>query len=69
MAWAQQEFDDEPTATIYWTYDSGKTWQAYTLPTVEGQAYFDLDSSPVKVGMLFYVAGALYAIQTPYTHG
>ena len=69
LAWAQQEFDDEPTATIYWTYDSGKTWQAYTLPTVEGQAYFDLDSSPVKVGMLFYVSGALYAIQTPYTHG
>ena len=67
LAWAQQHFAASPKATIYWTYNSGRTWQAYTLPTVQGQAYFDLDSSPVKVGMLFYVAGALYAIQTPYT--
>ena len=56
---------DAPSATVNWTYD-GVTWESYTLPDVEGGGFYDLDSSPIVLGLLFYVSGVQYAIQTPY---
>ena len=55
-----------PQPTIYWTYD-GSTWNSKTLTGDAGtDQFFDLDSSPIIVGMTFYVSGVTYAIQTPY---
>ena len=57
---------DVPQPTIYWTYD-GSTWNSKTLTGDAGtDQFFDLDSSPIIVGMTFYVSGVTYAIQTPY---
>ena len=57
---------DVPQPTIYWTYD-GSTWNSKTLPGDAGtDQYFDMDSSPIIVGMTFYVSGVTYAIQSPY---
>ena len=58
---------DVPAATVNWTYD-GITWESYTLPDVSGGGFYDLDSSPIVPGLLFYVSGVQYAIQTPYTY-
>lgn len=66
--WPPQPPDgDTPAASINWTYD-GITWDSYTLPEVEGGGFYDLDSSPVAQGMVFYATGCQYAIQTPYTY-
>lgn len=54
--------------SIHWTYD-GKTWDSFTLPDLDGEGgYYDLDTSPIAVGMTFYVTGIQYAIQTPRTY-
>ena len=56
---------DLPSATVNWTYD-GVTWESYTLPDVEDGGFYDLDMSPIEVGMTFYATGVRYAIQSPY---
>lgn len=58
---------DVPAATVNWTYD-GITWDSYTLPDVSGGGFYDLDSSPIAQGMVFYATGCQYAIQSPYTY-
>lgn len=54
-------------ATINWTYD-GVTWDSYRLPELDGDegGFYDLDMSPIEVGMTFYATGVRYAIQSPY---
>ena len=52
--------------SINWTYD-GITWDSYRLPELDGDGgFYDLDSSPIVVGMTFYATGVQYAIQSPY---
>lgn len=59
---------DTPAATINWTYD-GVTWDSYQLPDDDGAGgYYDLDTSPIAPGMVFYASGVRYAIQTPRTY-
>ena len=65
-------FDTETTATLRWSVDDSNTFQSYDLPSIDEDnlaevAYFDLDQSPIKIGQTFYIQGAQYAIQTPYT--
>lgn len=68
LAYNRQQWDASgPEATVNWTYD-GVTWDSYTLPDVEDGGFYDLDSSPIVPGLLFYVSGVQYAIQTPYTY-
>lgn len=67
LAYKKQDWNaDGPEATVNWTYD-GKTWDSYQLPDLDGEGgFYDLDSSPIVPGMLFYAAGCTYAIQSPY---
>jgi hypothetical protein len=47
---------------LWWT---GSNWQSVSMPSITSPGYFDLESTPVKVGMRFRVEGVKYAIQVP----
>lgn len=66
LAYKPQAWDAEgPEPAVNWTYD-GKTWDSYQLPDLDGEgSFYDLDSSPIAPGMLFYATGCTYAIQSP----
>lgn len=59
--------EELPEPEIHWTYD-GVLFNAYTLPELPNDegGWFDMDTCPLKPGMMFYVSGCVYAIQTPY---
>lgn len=51
-------------ASLHW-FSQNRTMQSYSLPTVEGPAFFDLESTPIKPGMWFKLTGVGFGIQTP----
>jgi hypothetical protein len=43
--------------------------QSVTLPDAENAAFYDLESTPIQVGMYMKVSGVQFAIQTPLLGG
>lgn len=64
--WLAYENDIEGTTpTLFYTTDRLNVFANVTMPVSYTTAYLDLDTTPVKRGMVFYVDNCNYAIQVP----
>ena len=62
---AYENATEEDTPTLYYTTDRLNVFASVTMPVSYTTVYLDLDTTPVKAGMVFYVANCHYAIQVP----
>jgi hypothetical protein len=62
---AYENATEEDTPTLYYTTDRLNVFASVTMPVSYTTVYLDLDTTPVKAGMVFYVSNCHYAIQVP----
>ena len=62
---AYENATEEDTPTLYYTTDRLNVFASVTMPVSYTTVYLDLDTTPIKAGMVFYVANCHYAIQVP----
>ena len=71
LAYENSSYDDPATnenegeATLYYSVGKPNIFASVNLTKTYTTAYLDLDTTPVKPGMIFYVYNCNYAIQVP----
>jgi hypothetical protein len=66
VSWGDQAVQPQ----IQWyAGNSSRALQSVTLPDAENAAFYDLESTPIQVGMYMKVSGVQFAIQTPLLGG
>jgi hypothetical protein len=62
---AYENYNEELTPALFYTTDRLNVFANVTMPVSYTTVYLDLDTTPIKTGMVFYADNCHYAIQVP----